>query len=245
MKNLLFFMLCFGLGICFPGCENDDESEEKLPDKPAKVTLPKIETSISSTHTDLNAKALKNSIEGLNSRYEIFEEFTEDFDLFSWVKTGNIYTTQHSFESETIKYTLTDINDSYSVKFYLTGKVGSFTVNNGLVLDGTINKNGKTGFCKFYLFTGPSDSYLEDSFDWSINSSSLLSIVLKRYDDGADLTPGTFELAIKPDKSGNATFIQHGHKSWSAVWTATGSGEQTYFSTSGEVTETFTWGANP
>jgi len=243
MKKLLSFVLIIGLGIGFYGCEEEDKDE--TPGSPTKVAIPKIETSISSNHTDYNARALKSSVESLNYMSGMFMNFYEGFEGYKWVKNGNLYTYQETYGDESFKYTVLDNGSTYTVKFYLTGNMGEFNLTNGLMFEGTYTKDGKSGSWKVYDFVNAQTSFVDVSYEWNTSTAGVLTSLMKMWDNASDLIPDSYDVVINSNKSGTAVFKVDGVKSWSALWNQNGSGEETYFNSAGEIISTVTWGPNP
>lgn len=242
MKKLLSFVLFVGLGIGFYGCEEDEK--EETTGSPSKVNIPKIETSISANHTDYNARSLKSSVESLNYMSGMFMNFYEGFEGFKWVKNGNLYTYQETYGDESFKYTVLDNGSTYTVKFYLSGNMGDFNLSNGLMFEGTYTKDGKSGSWKVYDFVNATTSFVDVSYEWSTSSSGTITGLMKMWDTVSDPIPDSYEVTIKNDKSGTAVFKDDNVKSWSALWNANGSGEETWFNSSGEILSSVTWGPN-
>lgn len=244
MKKLLSIVLCLGLGFGFTSCK-DDEKDSDEQKAPVKVMIPKIETSISANHTDDNARSLKSTIESLNYMSGMFLNFYEGFDGFQWVKNGNTYTWQQTAGSEAIKYVVTDNGASYLVQFYITGNMGSYQVANALLFEGSYTKDGKSGNWKMYEFTSSTASFIDISYEWTTTSAGVLTGRMKMWDSATDTLPDSYEVAINSDKSGAAIFKENDIKVWSALWNKNGSGEETYFNSSGEIISTVNWGPNP
>ncbi|MBN8704445.1 MAG: hypothetical protein J0L62_01110 [Bacteroidetes bacterium] len=243
MNKLLCFVVLIGLGFGFYGCDKEDEEETS--GSPTKVNIPKIETSISANHPDVNARSLKTSVESLNYMSGMFMNFYEGFEGYEWVKNGNLYTYQETYGTESFKYTVLDNGSTYTTKFYISGDMGGFTINNGLMFEGTYTKDGKSGSWKVYDFVNATSSFVDVSYEWSTSTAGVLTSLMKMWDSATDQIPDSYEVTLNSDKSGTSIFKEDGLKIWSGLWAVDGSGEQKYYNESGEVTETFTWTKNP
>jgi len=243
MKKWLWLLLSGLSLVSITGCKDTDDEDSTS--GPAKVTIPMMETAISDQNKDPYAIQVKYSVESMNSLGSILTSFYIGFEGYNWVKDGNTYTWQQTNGKEAIKYVVTDNGSTYTTRFYITGEMGGFTVNNALQFEGTYSKDGKSGNWKIYEFTSATVSFIEDTYEWSTNSAGTLSGELKTFDSASDAKPDSYSASTKADKSGTLLYKENDVKLFDAVWATDGSGTLTYYDSNGTVTNTYSWTKNP
>lgn len=256
MKKFIVFTLVLIIGFTFSSCGDSSTGSDPKTDPPpsvekppAKVQIPKIETSISADHTDMYAQMVRGQVESFAIYGSLYATFLTSYDSNTWVKNGNVYTYSFNYGAQSWKYEITDNTTSVTVKFMVSGnwvgETSNVTLTNGVIYEATYSADGKTGMWKNYSFTSSTASYVNISSEWSISSSNITTSVLTLKDASDDPTPSVFTSHVKADKSGDAEWKVNGVKTWTSTWEVDGSGEIKFYDSNGTVTQTKTWTKNP
>ncbi|MBN8704813.1 MAG: hypothetical protein J0L62_02995 [Bacteroidetes bacterium] len=247
MKKFWIVMLASVFAFLLIGCDKDEDKDETV--KPAKVLIGKHETTLGEYPENQYANEVANIVSFADDIGSSYTGYLQIFDKLTWNQDAGTHYSQFKpqdlfpgYEGDlVVKIYVTESGQNQIFKMTQTGNAEGIILNNALTFEATFSKDAKSGKFTGFLFTNPSASYIWGTEEWSTTQSGVKTGAAKYWENASDSAPDIVEYELNSNKTGTVTYKPNGVKRFFAKWFLDGSGEITYFNTSGTPTGTNTW----